>query len=154
MTGLSPQTKSFSMKKKIPYNGIRWTARISGTLLVAFTLFFVIASFIDSMNRNNGSPLASLSTLIIIIFIIWSIALAGLILALWKEGIGGVISLGSFILMYILNLFNTEASMRAGAFPVFLIFSVPSILFLSYWKFTGGTFRHKEKIEPENSVRT
>jgi uncharacterized membrane protein len=154
MNILSPTKISFSMKKKIPYNGLRWTARISGTLFVAFTLFFVIASFIDSMNRNNGSPLASLSTLVIIIFIIWSIALAGLILALWKEGIGGVISLGSFILMYILNLFNTEAPIRAGAFPVFLIFSIPSILYLSYWKFTGGTFRHKEKFEPENSVRT
>ena len=142
------------MKKKIPYNGIRWTARISGTLLVAFTLFFVIANFFDGMNRNNGSPFASLSTLIIIIFIIWAIALAGLILALWKEGIGGAISLGSFILMYILNLFNTEASVRVGALPVFLIFSIPSILFLSYWKLTGGTFRHKENIERESSVRT
>lgn len=141
------------MKKKIPYNGLRWTARISGTLLVVFTLFFVIASLIDSMNRNNGSLFSSFSTLIIIIFIIWGVALAGLILALWKEGIGGFISLGSFILMYILNLFNTEASMRAGAFPVFLIFSVPSILFLIYWKLTGDTFRHKEKIEPESSMR-
>jgi len=154
MIGFSPPKKTFSMKKKIPYNGIRWTARISGTLLVAFTLFFVTASFMDSMNRNNGSPLASLSTLIIIIFIIWGIALAGLILALWKEGIGGFISLGSFILMYILNLFNTEASMRASAFPVFFIFSVPSILFLIYWKLTGGTFRHKEKMEPESSMKT
>ena len=128
------KTKSISMKKKQPYNGLRWTARISGTLLVAFTLFFVIANFIDSMNRNNESPFASFSTLIIIIFIIWGIALASLILALWKEGIGGVISLGSFILMYILNLFNAEASVRAGALPIFLIFSVPSILYLSYWK--------------------
>jgi hypothetical protein len=141
------------MKKKIPYNGLRWTARISGTLLVAFTLFFVIASFIDGMNRNNGSPLASTSTLIIIIFIMWCIALAGLILALWKEGIGGFISLGSFILMYIMNLFNTEASMRAGALPIFLIFSIPSILFIIYWKLTDGTFRHKKKIEPESSLR-
>lgn len=154
MIGLVPRTKSFSMKKKQPYNGIRWAARISGTLLVAFTLFFVIASFIDGMNRNNGSPLTSLSTLIIIIFIIWGIALAGLILALWKEGMGGIISLGSFILMYILNLFNTEASVRGGAFPIFLIFSIPSILYLCYWKLTRDIFRHKENTEPESSVRT
>jgi len=142
------------MKKKQPYNGLRWTARISGTLLVAFTLFFVIASFIDGMKRNNESPFASFSTLIIIIFIIWGIALAGLISALWKEGMGGVISLGSFILMYILNLFNTEASVRAGALPVFLIFSVPSILYLIYWKLMRDTFLHKENTEPESSKRT
>jgi hypothetical protein len=150
---LIQETKSFSMKKKQPNNGLRWTARISGTLLVAFTLFFVIASFMDSMNRNNGSPLASFSTLIIIIFIIWGIALTGLILALWKEGMGGVISLGSFILMYFLNLFNTEASVRAGALPVFLIFSVPSILYLIYWKLMRDIFRNKGNTEPESSVR-
>ncbi|OFY60475.1 MAG: hypothetical protein A2Y71_12015 [Bacteroidetes bacterium RBG_13_42_15] len=142
------------MKKKQPYNGLRWTARISGTLLVAFTLFFVIADFIDGMNRNNGAPLASFSTLIIIIFIIGGIALAGLILALWKEGMGGVISLGSFILIYILNLFNTEASVRGGALPIFFIFSVPSILYLRYWKLTRDIFRHKENTEAESSVRT
>ena len=141
------------MKKKQPYNGLRWTARISGTLLVAFTLFFVIASFIDGMNRNNESPFAFFSILIIIIFLIWGIALTGLILALWKEGIGGFISLGCFILMFILNLFNTEASMRAGAFPVFLIFSVPSILYLIYWKLMRDIFRNKENILPESSVR-
>jgi len=138
------------MKKKQPYNGLRWTARISGTLLVAFTLFFVIASFIDSMNRNNESPFASFSTLIVIIFIIWGIALAGLILALWKEGIGGFISLVSFILMYILNLFNTEASVRAGALPVFLIFSVPSILYLIYWKLMRDIFRLEDTNKPES----
>ena len=140
------------MKKKQPYNGLRWTARISGTLLVAFTLFFVIADFIDGMNRNNGAPLASFSTLIIIIFIIGGIALAGLILALWKEGMGGVISLGSFILIYILNLFNTEASVRGGALPIFFIFSVPSILYLRYWKLTRDIFRLKENNKPESSV--
>jgi len=130
------------MKKKQPYNGLRWTARISGTLLVAFTLFFVIASLIDSMKRNNESPFA------------WGIALSGLILALWKEGMGGFISVGSFIIMYILNLFNTEASVRAGALPVFLIFSVPSILYLIYWKLMRDTFLHKENTEPESSKRT
>ena len=138
------------MKKKQPNNGLRWTARISGTLLVAFTLFFVIASFIDSMNRNNESPFASFNKLIIIIFIIWGIALAGLILALWKEGIGGFISLGCFILMYILNLFNTEASVRGGALPVFLIFSVPSILYLIYWKLMRDIFRLEENNKPES----
>jgi hypothetical protein len=136
------------MKKKQPYNGIKWTARITGTLLVVFTLVFGIASFIDGMNRNNGSP-SSLSTLIIILFIIWGIALTGLIIALWKEGMGGVISLGSFILMYILNLFNTEASIRGGAFPIFFIFSIPSILYLCYWKLTKDIIQKKDNIEGE-----
>jgi hypothetical protein len=135
------------MKKKLPYNGLKWTARITGTFLVAFTLFFGIAEFIDGMNRNNGSPFASSSTLIIILFIIWGIALAGLIVALWKEGLGGFISLGSFILMYILNLFNTEASVRGGAFPIFFIFSIPSILYLCYWKLTKDINQKKDDTD-------
>jgi hypothetical protein len=122
------------MNKRQPHNGIKWTARITGTLLVAFTLVFGIATILDGMNSNNGSPVTSLSTLIIIIFTIWGIALAGLIVALWKEGMGGLISLGSFILMFILNLFNTEASVRWGVFPIFFIFSIPSVLYLYYWK--------------------
>jgi uncharacterized membrane protein len=138
------------MKNKKPYNAVKWTARITGSLLVAFTLVFVIASLIDGMNRSNGSPLASLSTLIIILFIIWGIALAFLIVALWKEGLGGVISLGCFILGYILNLFNTQASVRGSAFPIFLIFSIPSILYLCYWKLTKDIIQKKEKTESES----
>ena len=135
------------MKKKQPYFALKWTARITGIFLVAFTLFFGIASLIDEMNRNNGSLSASLSPLIIIIFIIWVIALAALIVALWKEGMGGFISLVSFILMYVLNLFNTEASVRGSAFPIFFIFSIPSILYLCYWKLTKDIIQKKDNTK-------
>jgi hypothetical protein len=151
VAGISPGPKQAGRRKKRqPYNGLKWTARITGTFLVAFTLFFGIASIIDGMNRNNGSP-ASLSTLIIIIFIIWGTALTGLIVALWKEGFGGFVSLGGFILMYILNLFNTEASVRGGAFPIFFIFSIPSILYLIYWKLTKDIIQKKDILEAESS---
>jgi hypothetical protein len=142
------------MKNKQRYSGIKWTARITGTLLIVFTLVFGIGSIIEGMNRNNGSPVTSLSTLIIVIFIIWVIALAGLILAFWKEGLGGIISLSGFILMYILNLFNTEASIRWGAFPIFFIFSIPSIVYLCYWKLTKDIIQKKENIEPSDSRMT
>jgi hypothetical protein len=136
------------MKKKRPYNGLRWSARISGTLVVAFTLFFAIGSLMEEMGRNSASPSKAFSTIIIIIFIVWGIALAGLVLSIWKEGLGGFISLGGFMLTYILNLFNKEASMRAEAFPVFLIFSIPSILYLCYWKLTKDIVQKKDNIEP------
>ena len=131
------------MKTKQPFNDIRLAARIIGTLLVIFTLVFGIANFIYGLNRTNGSPLASFSTLIIIIFIIWGFALAGLVVALWKEGLGGCISLVSFLLMYILNLFNKEASMRWSAITVFLIFCIPSLLYLYYWRMTRDILKKR-----------
>jgi hypothetical protein len=139
------------MKKNIPLAFIRWTARIAGTLLVIFTLAFGIATFIDGLGRNNGSPSQSLSPLILIIFIIWGVALAGLILALWKEGLGGCISLISFVTMYILNLFNRAAPNSKSAIFVFLIFSIPALLYLLYW-WLNKDISKKGITEPERSV--
>jgi hypothetical protein len=131
------------MKKNLPIAIIKWTARVTGTLLVLFTLTFGIATFIDGLGRNNGSSLSSYSPLIIIIFIIWGLALAGLVLALWKEGLGGLISLISFVTMYILNLFNKAAPNKGGAIFVFLIFLIPSLLYLLYWWMTKNIFQKK-----------
>jgi succinate dehydrogenase/fumarate reductase cytochrome b subunit len=128
------RTKSLTMNNRNPYNWLRWIARITGILIVAFTLFFFIGEIIEGQQRHDGSALASYTPLILIIFVIWGIALAGLVLALWKEGLGGIISLISYMLVYILNLFNKEASMRGNAITIFLIFSIPSILYLVYWK--------------------
>ncbi len=129
------------MKKRNPYNWLRWIARITGILLVAFTLIIVIGEFIEGQQRNPGFGLASYTPIILIIFVIWGIALAGLVLALWKEGLGGIISLISFMLVYILNLFNKEASMKANAIAIFLIFCIPSLLYLVYWKLNKDELR-------------
>jgi hypothetical protein len=131
------------MKKNQLLAIIKWTARVTGTLLVIFTLAFGIATFIDGFGRNNGSPLSSFSPLILIIFIIWGLALAGLVLALWKERLGGCISLIGFVTMYILNLFNKTAPNRGGAIFVFLIFLIPSLLYLSYWWMTKNIFQKR-----------
>ena len=112
-------------------NGIRWTARITGTILVAFTIIFLILVFIDNLGENTGSQRHSLSTIIIITFIIWGIALAGLILALWKEGLGGCISLLGFITMCILNIFNPES--KKSATIIFMLWMIPSLIYLYYW---------------------
>jgi succinate dehydrogenase/fumarate reductase cytochrome b subunit len=129
------------MNNRNPYNWLRWLARITGILMVAFTLFFFIGEVLESQQRPVGSALASYTPLILIIFVIWGIALAGLVLALWKEGLGGIISIISYMLVYILNLFNKEASMRGNAITIFLIFSIPSILYLVYWKLNKDELR-------------
>ena len=103
----------------------------------------------EDQQRQAGSGLASFTPLMLIIFGIWGIALAGLVLALWKEGLGGLISFVSYILVYVLNLFNKEASMRGNAITVFLIFCIPSILYLVYWKLNKDELRKVAVMKPE-----
>jgi len=118
--------------------------------MVAFTLFFFIGEVIEGHQRHAGSALASYTPLILTIFVIWGIALAGLVLALWKEALGGSISLVCYILVYILNLFNKEATMKGNAITIFLIFSIPSILYLVYWKLNKDELRKAAILKPEN----
>jgi hypothetical protein len=97
--------------------------------------------FIEGQQRNAGLTHNPYSILLLAIFIIWGIALAGLGLALWKEGLGGAISLIGFMLVYILNLFNKEATMRGSAITLFLFFSIPAIIYLVYWKLSKDDAR-------------
>ena len=139
------------MKKVNPYNLLRWIARIAGTLMVLFTLFIFIGEAIEGQKRHPGSALSSFTPLMLIIFVFWGIALAGLVLAIWKEGLGGIISFVCFILTYILNLFNKEASMKGNAITIFLIFCVPSILYLVYWKLKKDDERKAIGIKSKES---
>lgn len=137
------------MGKKNPYNWLRWIARITGVLMVIFTLIIFIGEFIEGQQRNAGSALASYTPIILIIFVIWGIALAGLLLALWKEALGGIISLSGFIMVYILNFFNREATMNASAITIFLIFSIPAILYLAYWKLNKDELKKSDIVKQE-----
>lgn len=141
------------MNDRNPYNWLRWIARITGIVMVAFTLFFFIGEVIEGHQRHAGSALASFTPFMLLIFVIWGFALAGLVLALWKEGLGGIIALISYILVYILNLFNKEATNSASFITVFLIFSIPSILYLVYWKLNKDELRKSVTSKPENSKK-
>jgi hypothetical protein len=138
------------MNNRNPYNWLRWIARITGMLMVAFTLFFFIGEVIEGHQRHAGSALSSFTPFMLLIFVIWGIALAGLVLALWKEGLGGIISLVCYILVYILNLFNKEATNSAHFITIFIIFSIPSILYLVYWKLNKDELRKAAIFKPEN----
>jgi len=116
------------MINKLFMNIIRWLARITGTLIVVFCLAFFFGYVIEGINKSEDVP----ETYNIILFTLWGISLAALILAWWKEGLGGIISLTGFIIFNILAAVNPVP----GASYVFalLIFLIPSILFLIYWR--------------------
>ena len=108
-------------------NIIRWAARIFGTLLVIFGLFFFIGSMIEGA-QNQGS---GLETYNIIVFAVVGIGFAALILAWWKEGLGGIIA---FISILIFNLLAALSPVEGSRYlPMLLIPLIPSILFLLYW---------------------
>ncbi len=120
--------------KKTGNNVERWIARILGLLLTAFAVFMAVGYMIEGHQKHPDAPfLGGVSPLIILIFIVWGIGLFGLLLGWWKEKLGGFLSLACFILVFILNLFNSEVPSRIAALIPMVIFSIPSLLFISCW---------------------
>jgi hypothetical protein len=118
------------------YQGLRWTARIFGGLIVVLFLYIVVSEYIEELQNPDVSPVRALVSLVssadgmLFAWISCGIAMVGLILAYWKEGLGGGISLISFILVYI--------KLESGNFHVFtfislLVVSIPCVLYLIYW---------------------
>jgi len=119
------------MKNTTSLSVIRWTARIIGTLMVAFTLFMFIGETLESYKKHGAAASDPFDTLMIITFTFWGVGLAGLVLALWKEGLGGIVSLISFIIFFFLVAINPKPDVHF-MYALF-IFLIPSVLYLCYW---------------------
>lgn len=122
------------MKNATSISIIRWMARIIGTLMVAFTLIIFIGETLDSYNKHGAAAFDTFDTLMIITFIFWGVGLAGLILALWKEGLGGIVSLVSLIIFIFLVDANPKINVSVSIAVIILL--IPSILYLCYWWLT------------------
>ena len=116
------------MKTTTSITILRWTASIIGIFLVALTLFFLIGSLLEGQNKPAGP---GLSPFTIITFVVWGFGLAGLIVAMWKPGTGGLFSLLSFIVFNILVALSPNPDSHYSA--LLLIFMLPSILFILFW---------------------
>ena len=53
----------------------------------------------------------------------------GMILAWWKESTGGIVTVGSVAMFYLIHYLNTGGYPRGWAF---LVFTIPGFLFLLY----------------------
>ena len=102
--------------------------------MVAFTLLIGIGEMLESYNRQGAAASNTFDTLMIITFTFWGTGLAGLILALWKEGLGGIVSLVSFIIFIFLVGINPKPDVSFS--NVLFIFLIPSVLYLCYWWLT------------------
>jgi hypothetical protein len=114
--------------KNSSLNSIRWIARITGTLLAVLVLLFATFSIAGEIKEDGYTySLAQILT-----FFFWGVAMLGLLLALWKEGLGGIISLSCLVLMYIAGLFEPEVN-RSAMLGVELVLAVPAVLYILYW---------------------
>ena len=129
------------MKTKDEYAAIRWTARIIGTLLVVFTLLIFIGEMIEGYHKKG--KIETFNILQIITFIFWFLGLAGLILAWWKEGTGGISSFICTVIFLILVKVNANVNPEASFSAILFIFLIPSALFIIYWWLTKRADQNK-----------
>jgi len=108
---------------------ILWIARITGTLILAFILFFLLAHIFGENESGNGFQ----NTNEVISFLFFPIStLIGLSLALKWEGIGGIITIIGMI-----GLFVVRPDLLNNTFGLNMMFPIiPGILYTLYWYLT------------------
>jgi formate hydrogenlyase subunit 3/multisubunit Na+/H+ antiporter MnhD subunit len=109
----------------------------------------VIREYIKELNPGV-SPMAALVTLVSSVrgmsleWILGAIAMAGLILAWWKEGLGGGISLVCFIW---LSFQLSSDHFNGFILATVIIVSVPCVLYLVYW-WKRSRYQRKSGVNP------
>jgi hypothetical protein len=100
-------------------NPLQLTARIISAVMVAFALSMFIGETIEGLAKGHSEPMTWYSIFQLILF---GIGLLGLVIA-WKwEMAGGIISVLSFIILFIVN--------PAALVALMIIFPATAILFI------------------------
>lgn len=121
------------MRSKDSYAVLRWTARIIGVIIVAFTLIMFFGSVVEGYYKTGKISLEDFDAVQLATFFFWFIGLAGMVWAWWKEGAGGILSFAGIVIFLILAKVNAMTNSEASFTPVLFIFLIPSALFLLYW---------------------
>lgn len=107
---------------------LRWSARIVGTLEALFLFYLAYGQVIKGLFHRGFSAFIPLLNGQYFLAISLTIAFIGLIIAYWKEGLGGGITLVSFIVLFFgWNDFHVSFILGMG------LASIPSILYCLYW---------------------
>jgi len=106
---------------------IRWIARIWGTFILAFVLFFVVALILGGDESGDGL----FDTKEVITFIFFPVStVIGLSIALKLEGLGGLITTLGMIGLLIMR-FDLLSN------PYFIVgIAPPGLLYIVYWYVT------------------
>lgn len=99
---------------------VRWTARIWSLCSIGLLLGFVVGEGINP--ASSGEALG-------LMFFPLGISV-GMILAWWREGLGGSVTVGSLLVFYVIH-FATAGTLPKGW--AWLVFSAPGFLFMLCW---------------------
>ncbi len=102
---------------------LRWIARVWGAASIAVLVLFVAGEGLDPGKIAAREWVG---------FLFFPIGIAaGMIVAWWREGLGGAITLLSLIAFY--GVYGLLMSGAAPRGPAFLVFAAPGALFLLSW---------------------
>ena len=107
---------------------LRWSARILGTIEVVLLFYLTFIKFREEINNHSPSPFLTLINGQYFLAVTLTIAFTGLIIAYWKEGLGGGISLAGYIVLFI-GWSDFHVSFILGM----MLASLPAILYFTYW---------------------
>ena len=107
---------------------LRWSARILGTFEVVLLFYLAFSEFREEINSHSPSPLLTLINGQYFLAVTLTTAFIGLIIAYWKEGLGGGISLISFIVLFI-GWSDFHVNFIVGM----AIAALPGFFYFTYW---------------------
>jgi hypothetical protein len=107
---------------------LKWSARILGTIEMALLFYMTFVEFREEIGNHSPSPLLTLINGQYFLAVTLTIAFTGLLIAYWKEGLGGGISLVSFIVLFI-----GWSDFHVGFILGMTLASLPAILYFAYW---------------------
>jgi hypothetical protein len=102
---------------------LRWFARVCSVASIALILLFFIG---EGFNPTKVAAKEWVGFLFFPVGIV-----AGMIIAWWHEGIGGIISVISLLGFYL--IYGLLVNNRLWQGGVFIVFALPGILFFIYW---------------------
>jgi hypothetical protein len=122
---------------------LRWSARILGTIEVALLFYLAFTEFKEEINNHNPTPLLTLINGQYFLAVTLTVAFIGLLVAYWKEGLGGGIALASFIVLFI-GWSDFHLNFILGM----VVAALPSILYFTYWLTVYLDIRKAERDQP------
>ena len=119
---------------------LRWSARILGTIELALMFKMAFTEFREEIKNQSVSPLVALINGQYFLAVTLTLAFIGLIIAYWKEGLGGGITLISLIVLFMgWNDFHIGFILGMG------VISIPSIFYVAYWLRVYRALKKAEK---------
>lgn len=111
----------------------RWSARILSIASTAMLLLFVFGEKFDASKVTGRQWLA---------FVFFPLGIiVGFVVAWWKEGLGGGITIASLLIFYLIFVLLLRGDLTRGVW--FLVFAIPGFLFLAAYAISRARRLHE-----------